>query len=387
MSQLPPAERPRRPNFSCGPTVKRPGWSTDVLADAALGRWHRSPPAREKLRKALEQTRALAGIPEDFALLILPGSNTGAFETALWNLLGPAPVTVLAFDSFGRDWLFDVVDSLKLDRVEPRVAEFGALPDLGNIPPENDVVCVWNGTTSGVCLSDGDWLAPRREGLVLCDATSAIFATPLPFEKLDAVSFSWQKMLGGEGAHGMLALSPRARARLAAWVPAWPIPKVMRLREPAGVLDDVVAGAPINTFSLLALEDYLDALGWAESLGPGGLRARVERNFAAIEAALEHSETLEFAVADPLIRSHTSVTLRPRGAAFANERPERQRELVKSVAALLASEGVALDIEGYRRAPPGFRFWAGATVDSTDLTAALAWLSWALRNHGMESPI
>lgn len=384
MTRVPTHPKPKRPQFSCGPTVKRPGWSPSVLASAALGRWHRSPEAARKLEEAMALTRALAAIPDDFSLLLLPGSNTGAFETAMWNLLGPVPVTVLAFDSFGQDWLFDVVTSLKITTVDARLAPWGELPNLEGIPPANDVVCVWNGTTAGVCLPDGDWIAPDREGLVLCDATSAIFGLPLPWARLDAVSFSWQKMLGGEGAHGMLALGPRARARLAGWVPPWPLPKLMRLRQIDRVLDELMAGHPINTFSLLALEDYLDALRWAKGLGVDGLAQRVSRNFAAIAAGVTLDNGLEFAVTDPAHRSVTSVTLRPADPEFALAAPAAQRGFVKSVAERLAHEGVALDIEGYRRAPPGFRIWAGATVDSDDLTALMPWLAWAVRNQGWD---
>ena len=397
-----PTRRPARPQFSCGPTVKRPGWSVDVLNAASVGRWHRSAPARHKLEEAISRTRRLAGIPDDYSLLLVPGSNTGAFESALWNLLGPRPLEVLAFDRFGFDWLEDITGQLGLIPARQRIAEYGACPPLADVAPGHDVVCVWNGTTAGVCLPDADWIPEPREGLVLCDATSAIFAIPLPWQKLDAVSFSWQKMLGGEGAHGMLVLSPRALARLAAHPPDRPIPKIMRLPGsrggPAGTLGDVHNGAVINTFSLLALEDYLDALRWAEGLAPAGpqaagaalassspgasaLMARVNRNYAVVERFLQTSEILEFAVIREAIRSRTSITIRPRLAAFAAASEPARRAFVSAVAATLEAESVAFDIESYRHAPAGFRLWAGATVEAADLALVLPWIEWAVCQH------
>lgn len=392
-----PTRRPARPQFSCGPTVKRPGWSVDVLKAAAMGRWHRSTPARRKLEEAIALTRRLAGVPDDYSVLLMPGSNTGAFESALWNLLGPRPIEVLAFDRFGFDWLEDITGQLGLTPIRSRIAEYGECPPLADVEPGHDVVCVWNGTTAGVCLPDADWIPDAHEGLVLCDATSAIFGVPLPWQKLDAVSFSWQKMLGGEGAHGMLVLSPRALARLAVAPPDRPIPKIMRLPGsrggPAATPGDVHNGAVINTFSLLALEDYLDALRWAEGLGAAGsqdaerrpdspdasgLMARVNANYAVVERFLQSSEILEFAVGRAPIRSRTSITIRPRIAAFAAASESARRAFVGDVAAMLEAESVAFDIESYRHAPAGFRLWAGATVEAADLAAVLPWIEWAV---------
>jgi phosphoserine aminotransferase len=372
-----PGMRPARPEFSSGPCAKRPGWAPDNLSSAVLGRSHRSKAGKGRLQAAIDQTRAVLEVPTDYRIGIVPGSDTGAVEMAMWSLLGPRKVQLLAFESFGKDWVSDVVQQLKLP-AEPLQAPYGALPDLTKVDPKADLVFTWNGTTSGVRVPNADFIAADREGLTLCDATSAAFAQPLEWPKLDVVTFSFQKVLGGEAAHGVLILSPRAVERLESYDPPWPMPKLFRLTKGGKISDEIFEGSTINTPSMLCVEDYLDALKWASSLGGlDALHRRANGNLAVLETWVEATPWVEFLAKDPATRSNTSVCLRivdPRVAALS---PAGQSEFAARVAALLEKEGVALDIGGYRDAPPGLRIWCGATVEADDLEALTPWLDWA----------
>lgn len=372
-----PERRPRRPQFSSGPCAKRPGWSLDALKDALLGRSHRAKPAKARIQAVSDRSRALLGLPDDWRLGLVPASDTGAVEMALWSLLGARGVDVLAWESFGQAWVTDVTRQLGVDA---RVldAPYGALPDLAAVDFERDVVFPWNGTTSGVRVPDGDWIAADRAGLTICDATSAVFAMPLPWDKLDVVTWSWQKVLGGEAAHGMLALSPRAGARLESYTPPWPLPKVFRLTKKGKLNEDVFQGSTINTVSLLCVEDALDALAWAERVGGlEGLVARAEANLAAVAAWVERTPWVDFLAADPATRSCTSICLSIVDAGFAALDEAAQRGRIKDLTGRLEAEGVAFDVAGYRDAPPGLRIWGGATVEREDIEALLPWLDWA----------
>jgi phosphoserine aminotransferase len=373
-----PARRPQRPFFSSGPCAKRPGWSADVLKDAVLGRSHRAKAGKAKLAELIDRSRRILGMPDDYRLGILVGSDTAAVEAALWSLLGPRGVDVLAWDSFGRDWVTDVVKQLRVADARVLEADYGALPELSRVDFARDVVFTWNGTTSGVCVPDSGWIPASREGLTICDATSAVFAMRLDWTKLDAVTWSWQKVLGGEAGHGMLALSPRAVARLEGHTPAWPLPKIFRLTKQGRLAEGIFRGETINTPSLLCVEDCLDALRWVE--GIGGLEACVARsraNLAAIAAWVERTPWVDFLAADPATRSSTSVCLRFADPAFAALDAEAQAALPRRLAGLLEQEGVAYDVAGYRDAPPGLRLWGGATVEREDLEALFPWLDWA----------
>jgi phosphoserine aminotransferase len=372
-----PEARPKRPHFSSGPCAKRPGWSPDVLADAALGRSHRAKIGKERIQAVSDRSRALLGMPDDYRLGLVPGSDTGAFEMAMWSLLGARGVDVLAWESFGEGWATDTTKQLKLDA---RVlgAEYGDLPDLDAVDFERDVVFPWNGTTSGVRVPDGDWIATDRAGLTLCDATSAVFAMELPWEKLDVVTWSWQKVLGGEAAHGMLALSPRAVERLESYAPPWPLPKVFRMTKGGKLIEGIFEGATINTPSMLCVEDVLDALAWAEREGGlASLVARSEANLAAVAAWVERTGWVDFLARHPATRSCTSICLRIVDPWFVDLDPELQGKTIKGMTARLESEGVAFDVAGYRDAPPGLRVWGGATVEPEDVEALLPWLDWA----------
>ncbi len=372
-----PARKPARPYFSSGPCAKRPGWSPDVLAEALVGRSHRSTPGKAKLASAIDRTRQILRVPDDYRIGIVPASDTGAFEMAMWSLLGARPVDVLAWESFSKGWLSDVVDQLGLSgsRLD---APYGELPDLAAVAPDHDVVFVWNGTTSGVRVPDGDWIADDRGGLTLCDATSAVFAQPLPWEKLDAVTYSWQKALGGEAAHGMLILGPRAVERLESHVPSWPLPKVFRLTKGGKLNEGIFKGSTINTPSLLCVEDYLDVLDWAEGLGGlDALHGRADANLAAIADWVGRTAWVDFLASDPATRSNTSVCLQIVDESFAALDSEARAAVPKKIAALLEDEGVAYDIASYRAAPPGLRVWCGATVELADVEALLPWLDWA----------
>ena len=372
-----PATRPARPHFSSGPCAKPPGWGPEHLALGSLGRSHRSKPGKARLGYAIELTRRILRIPASHRIGIVPGSDTGAVEMAMWNLLGARPVTMLAWESFGEGWVTDAVKQLRLD-ARVVTAPYGALPDLGAVDPASDVVFTWNGTTSGVRVPDGSWISDAREGLTICDATSACFAMELPWDKLDVVTFSWQKVLGGEGAHGMLILGPRAVERLESYTPPWPLPKIFRLTKGGKLIEGIFQGETINTPSMLAVEDYIHSLEWAQSEGGlYGLIARADANAVALDAWVQRTPWIEHLAADPAVRSNTSVCLRFADAAVPNLDAEAQAVLVKKMASLLEAEGAAYDIASYRDAPPGLRIWCGATVDTDDIEALGPWLDWA----------
>jgi phosphoserine aminotransferase len=373
-----PALRPQCPNFSSGPCAKRPGWTPAVLAGAALGRSHRSPEGRAKLAEVLDRTRAILGLPDDYRLAIVPASDTGAVEMALWSLLGPRGVDLLVWESFGKGWATDVTQQLGLPGARVIEAEYGDLPDLGQVDWDRDVVLTWNGTTSGVRVPDGDWIAADRKGLAICDATSAAFAMALPWERLDVVTWSWQKVLGGEAAHGMLVLGPRAVERLQSYAPPWPLPKIFRMTKSGRLIEGLFAGETINTPSMLCVEDALDALRWAE--GIGGLEALIRRsedNLRTVAAWVGASDWARFLPRDPATRSCTSMCLVIEDSWFAALEPGDRGAVAKAVSGRLAKDGVAYDIAAYRDAPPGLRIWGGATVESADIEALLPWLDWA----------
>jgi len=367
-----PAARPANPRFSSGPCAKIPGFSLDLLADAALGRSHRAAPASDRLREAIARTRAVLGVPAGWRIGIVPASDTGAVEMALWSLLGPRGVEVLAWEAFGEGWAADVKGQLKLDPVVRR-ADYGELPDLAAVDFDRDVIFTWNGTASGVRVPDGDWIAADRAGLTICDATSAAFAMELPWEKLDVTTFSWQKVLGGEAAHGMIVLSPRAVERLESWTPPWPMPKIFRLTKGGRINEGIFEGATINTPSMLCVEDYLVALDWAERIGGlPALVARSEGNARLVAEFVAGRDWIDHLARVPETRSCTSVCLR-----FTDPRIGDEKGFARAVARRLADAGVALDVANYRDAPPGLRIWCGATVERADVAALLPWIDWA----------
>ena len=372
-----PAARPARPYFSSGPCAKRPGWTPDILTDAVLGRSHRSKLGKGRLQRAIDRTRAVLQVPDTHLIGIVPGSDTGAVEMAMWSMLGPRPVQLLAFESFGKDWAVDAVKQLKLD-AEVLDAPYGALPDLARVKPDADLVFTWNGTTSGVRVPDASFIADDRSGITICDATSACFAQPLDWPKLDVVTFSWQKALGGEAAHGVLILGPRAVERLESYSPPWPMPKLFRMTKGGKLSRDIFEGATINTPSMLCVEDYLDALSWAEGLGGlAALVARADANLAVLERWVEATPWVEFLAETKATRSNTSVCLKMVSPEVARLPPDAQAEFAKTLAARLEKEGAAFDVAGYRDAPPGLRVWCGATVDAADVEALTPWLDWA----------
>jgi phosphoserine aminotransferase len=373
-----PTTRPDCANFSSGPCAKRPGWSLENLKDAALGRSHRSKLGKAKLVDVIERTRRVLGIPADYRIGIVPASDTGAVEMAMWSLLGPRGVDLLTWESFGAGWVTDAVKQLKLKDTRTLEAGYGKLPDLKSVNFDNDVLFTWNGTTSGVRVPDGDWIPGTRKGLTICDATSATFAMRLPWDKLDVTTWSWQKVLGGEGQHGMLVLSPRAVERLTTYNPPWPMPKIFRLTQGGKLIEGVFKGETINTPSMLAVEDALDGLIWAEKIGGlEALVARSEKNLAAIEAWAAKTPWVGFLAADKAIRSCTSVCLVIEDPAVAALDADAKAAFSKKMVAALEAEKVAYDIDAYRDAPPGLRIWAGATVETSDLEALFGWLEWA----------
>ena len=373
-----PDSRPANPDFSSGPCAKRPGWTPEVLAGAFLGRSHRAAEGKARLNEVITRSRAILGIPADWRVGIVPASDTGAVELALWSLLGARGVDVLAHESFSAGWATDIVKQLKLADARVLEAPYGRLPDLTAVDFSRDVVLAWNGTTSGVRYPDGDWIPADRQGLVIADATSAAFAMALPYDKLDVVTWSWQKVLGGEAAHGMLALSPRAAARLESFPPPRPLPKIFRLTKGGKLIEGVFKGETINTPSMLCVEDALDGLRWAESLGGlPALIARTEANLAAIAAWVARTPWVEFLAETPATRSPTSICLRITAPWFTALDAEAQGKAAKRIAGLLEKEGVAYDIAYYRDAPPGLRIWGGATVETADILALLPWLDWA----------
>ncbi len=363
-----PQVRPTRPYFSSGPCAKPPGWDASKIATESLGRSHRAKIGKTRLGLCIDLMREMLQLPDTHRIGIVPGSDTGAFEMAMWTMLGARPVTALAWESFGEGWVTDVAKQLKLDPTVIR-ADYGQLPNLGQIDWSNDVLFTWNGTTSGVRVPDGDWIPADREGLSFADATSAVFAYDLPWDKIDVATFSWQKVLGGEGGHGVLILGPRAVERLENHTPAWPLPKVFRLMSKGALAEGVFKGETINTPSMLAVEDAIFALEWAKSLGGlDGLKARSDANAAALDTIVAEREWLSHLAADPASRSKTSVCLSVAGA---------DADFIKKFAGLLEAEGAAYDIAGYRDAPPGLRIWCGATVDTADIESLGPWLDWA----------
>ena len=377
-----PAVRPENPQFSSGPCAKRPGWSAAALADAPLGRSHRAKPGKVKLAEAIELTREVLEVPADYRIGIVPASDTGAVEMAMWSLLGPRGVDLLAWESFGSGWVSDAIKQLRLADTRVLEAPYGALPDLSKVDFSRDVVFTWNGTTSGVRVPNADWIPADREGLTICDATSSAFAQPMDFSKLDVVTFSWQKALGGEAAHGMLILSPRAVERLESYTPAWPMPKIFRMTKGGKLIEGIFKGETINTPSMLCVEDYIDALKWAKEIG--GLKALIARadgNAKAIADWVERTDWVDFLASDPATRSNTSVCLRIVDPRVTGLDADLQAAFAKAMAAALDTAGVAYDIGSYRDAPSGFRIWCGATVEQSDVEALLPWLDWAFERQ------
>jgi phosphoserine aminotransferase len=373
-----PTRRPACPNFSSGPCAKRPGYSLTALEKALLGRSHRSKPGKARLKEAVDRSRTLLGMPKDYRLGIVPASDTGAVEMVLWSLLGARGVDALTWENFGEGWVTDIEKQLKIKDLRVMRAPYGEIPDLSKVDCDRDVVFTWNGTTSGARMPNGNWIKPDRQGLTICDATSGVFAMDLPWDKLDVVTWSWQKVLGGEAAHGMLALSPRAIERLESYTPPWPLPKIFRLTSKGKFSEGIFKEETINTPSMLALEDAIDSLKWAESIGGlPALKARCEGNLAAIAAWVERTPWVDFLVTDPKIRSCTSVCLKIVADGFDRLSKDEQWARVKKIEALLDAEGVAYDIAGHRDAVPGLRIWCGATIERADVEALLPWLDWA----------
>jgi phosphoserine aminotransferase len=378
MANTMPAARPVVPHFSSGPCAKRPGWSLQALTDAVLGRSHRSKIGKAKLKRAIDLTREVLEVPADYRIGIVPASDTGAVEMAMWSLLGARPVTMMAWESFGEGWVTDVAKQLKLKDVTVLKAGYGELPDLSKVDFSTDVVFTWNGTTSGVRVPNAGWIPASRQGLTICDATSACFAQTLDFAKLDVVTFSWQKALGGEGAHGMLILSPRAVERLKTYVPPWPLPKIFRLTNNGKLIEGIFEGETINTPSMLCVEDYLDTLQWAKSIGGlTALRARADANTKAIADWVVVTPWIDFLAKEPATRSNTSVCLKIVDPAVTKLPADAQTAFVKGLAAALEKEGVAYDIDSYRDAPLGLRIWCGSTAERADVEALTQWLDWA----------
>ena len=373
-----PNLKPANPNFSSGPTTKRPGWTTKHLEFALLGRSHRSPDCKARLKNVIEESKNILALPKDYLLGIMPGSDTGAIEAALWCLLGQRGVDVLAWENFGKDWVVDVVDQLQITNRTVHVADYGDLPNLSHVNFANDVIFTWNGTTSGVKVPDGDWIPSDRKGLTICDATSAIFAMPIDYEKCDVLTWSWQKVLGGEAAHGMIALSPRAIERLTTYVPQWPIPKAFRLAENKKLISDIFEGNTINTPSMMCVEDILDTLEWVKGLG--GIKElfkRSDKTLQYISEWINNNSSFEFMNKNEKTRSNTGITFLIKDDWFKNSGETKQREIMNEIFELLYKENVAYDINGYPKAPPSFRIWGGGTVEPEDVNALLPWIDWA----------
>ncbi|GLS90032.1 phosphoserine aminotransferase [Psychromonas marina] len=365
-----PSVKPVNPNFSSGPCTKRPGYHISALNLDSLGRSHRSALGKARLQKAIDETTRLLNLPEGYKVGIVPGSDTGAMEMAMWSLLGQRPVDIFSWESFGSGWVTDITKQLKLENTRSFVADYGDIPDFTQANPDHDIIFTWNGTTSGVKVQDADWISEQRTGLTICDATSAVFAMDIEWSKIDVATFSWQKVLGGEGAHGMLILSPRAVERLQSYTPGWPLPKIFRLTSKGKLIDGIFKGATINTPSMLCVEDYLDALSWIENIG--GLAAAIsksEENLAVLAQYVSDNEWIDFLASNAQIRSNTSVCLQLKATD----------EQIKTMIKLLADERVAFDIGAYKDAPSGLRIWCGATVEQADLIALLPWLSWAYK--------
>lgn len=373
-----PTDKPQNPCFSSGPCAKRPGWTLDALKGAALGRSHRAKIGKNKLAEVIDRSKKILGIPEHYLVGIVPASDTGAIEMAMWSMLGARGVDVVAWESFGSAWASDCKSQLKLTDLNIIKADYGKLPDLSTVNWNNDVIFTWNGTTSGVRVPNGDWIADDRMGLSICDATSAVFAMNMPWHKLDVITWSWQKVLGGEGAHGMIVLSPRAVERLTSYAPKWPIPKIFQLAKTGKLIEGIFKGETINTPSMLAVEDALDGLIWCEKVsGLAGLIARSENNLMAVEQWVEATDWVEFLAEVPNTRSNTSICLKIVDPWFTGLSEDAQADAAKKIASLLEKEGVAYDIGSYRDAPPGLRIWGGATVETRDVKALFPWLNWA----------
>jgi phosphoserine aminotransferase len=378
MTAAKPASRPNVPHFSSGPCAKRPGWTPQNLQDAALGRSHRAKIGKAKLKLAIELTREVLEVPADYRIGIVPASDTGAVEMALWSLLGARPVTTIAWESFGEGWVSDIVKELKLKDVTKLHAGYGEIPDLSKADPATDIVFTWNGTTSGVRVPNADWISAGREGLTICDATSAAFAQELDWPKLDVVTFSWQKALGGEAAHGMLVLSPRAVARLESYKPAWPLPKIFRMTKGGKLNEGIFEGETINTPSMLCVEDYLDALNWGKSVGGlKGLMARADANAKVLADWKARTPWIDFLAKDPSVRSNTSVCMKVVDPAITSLTPDAQADFAKKLVALVEKEGAGYDFAHYRDAPAGLRIWCGATVEAKDIALLTQWIDWA----------
>ncbi len=382
-----PGQRPENPCFSSGPCAKRPGWNPAVLENACLGRSHRSSEGKARLAEVIDRSKALLGLPGDYLVGIIGGSDTAAVEMALWNLLGARGVDVFAWESFSQGWAGEIVNQLGIEDTRVFEADYGELPDLTLADPARDVVFTWNGTTSGVRVPDADWIATDREGLTICDATSAVFAMELPWDKLDVTTYSWQKVLGGEAQHGIIILSPRAVERLESYQPERPLPKLFRLTKQGKLISGIFEGSTINTPSLLCVEDALDGIRWVESIGGAtGLAERSSGNLAAVSAWVEQSDWADFLAADPATRSSTSICLKIIDPWFTSKNLEDQAATEKSMVALLAEEGAAFDIGSYAAAPPGLRIWGGGTVESADLEALFPWLDWAFEETRNNPP-
>ena len=379
MTMSKPNLKPNNPNFSSGPTTKRPGWNIKNLEFALLGRSHRSPECKAQLKEVIEKSKKILSLPNNYLLGIMPGSDTGALEAAMWCMLGERGVDILAWENFGKDWVKDVVDQLQIENRNVHEADYGALPDLSKVNFTNDVIFTWNGTTSGVKVPNGDWIPSERKGLTICDATSAIFAMPIDYEKCDVITWSWQKVLGGEAAHGMLALSPRAVERLTTYIPKWPIPKAFRLAENKKLISGIFEGNTINTPSMLSVEDILDTLNWIER--EGGLNElfnRSDKSLQYISEWIKNNPSFEFMSPNEQTRSNTGITFQIKENWFKNMNEVKQKQFMSQITSLLAKEKIANDINGYPKAPPSFRVWGGGTVEPSDVQKLLPWIKWAV---------
>ena len=375
-----PKNKPDNPNFSSGPTTKRPNWSINNLKGALLGRSHRAGECKKKLKEVITKSKNILNLPEDYLVGIMPASDTGALEAALWCLLGNRGVDILAWENFGKDWIVDVVDELKIKDRNVYLSDYGHLPDLSKVNFDNDVIFTWNGTTSGVRVPNGDWIPDDRKGLTICDATSAIFAMPIDYKKCDVITWSWQKVLGGEAAHGMIALSPRAVERIENHQPTWPIPKVFRMASNKKIISGIFEGNTINTPSMLCVEDAIDTLNWAQDIG--GLKTlinRSEESLSYIEQWVNNTNWVEFLTYNKSIRSNTGITFKINESWFLKMEEKNQREIMKEITALLINENVAYDINGYPKAPPSFRIWGGGTVEPDNIKKLLPWIDWAYK--------
>ena len=373
-----PSSKPTNPNFSSGPCAKRPGWNINLLKNSLVGRSHRSKECKNKLKEAIDKSKKVLKLPNSYSLAIMAGSNTGALESALWSLLGCKGVEVLAWENFGKDWVIDVLEQLKIKNVKSHVADYGAIPDLKNVNFSNDIIFTWNGTTSGVRVPNAEWIPDDREGLTICDATSGIFSMDIDFNKLDVITWSWQKVLGGEAAHGMLALSPRAIKRLETHTPSWPIPKLFRLASKKKLVKGIFEGATINTPSMICVEDVIDTLSWVESVGGTPQLIKISNeNLKIVEDWVSNSNWIKFMNDDQKTRSATSITLVIKDEWFKKFNEDEQKDIIKKIVSKLDSEGVARDINGYPKAPPSLRLWGGATVQNKDMKALLPWIDWA----------